>query len=56
MAAPAGKPLLGLFHTGTMNVYIDREMLRDPKVLKGFSDSAQFDGYDKKISGYTQSE
>jgi alkaline phosphatase len=38
MAAPAGKPLLGLFHTGTMNVYIDREMLKDPKVLKGFSD------------------
>ena len=38
MAAPSDKPLLGLFHTGTMNVYLDREMLKDPKVLKGFTD------------------
>lgn len=38
MAAPSDKPLLGLFHTGTMNVYIDREMLKNPKVLKGFDD------------------
>lgn len=38
MAAPDNKPLLGLFHTGTMNVYIDREMLKNPKVLKGFDD------------------
>lgn len=38
MAAPSDKPLLGLFHTGTMNVYIDREMLKNPKVLKGFTD------------------
>lgn len=37
-AAPSDKPLLGLFHTGTMNVYIDREMLKNPKVLKGFDD------------------
>ena len=38
MAAPSDKPLLGLFHTGTMNVYIDSEMLKNPKVLKGFTD------------------
>lgn len=38
MAAPSDKPLLGLFHTGIMNVYIDREMLKNPKVLKGFDD------------------
>lgn len=38
MASPSDKPLLGLFHTGTMNVYIDREMLKNPKVLKGFDD------------------
>lgn len=38
MAAPSDKPLLGLFHTGTMNVYIDREILKNPKVLKGFTD------------------
>lgn len=38
MAAPSDKPLLGLFHTGTMNVYLDREVLKDPKVLKGFDD------------------
>ncbi len=38
MAAPSDKPLLGLFHTGTMNVYLDREVLKDPKVLKGFTD------------------
>ena len=37
-AAPSDKPLLGLFHTGTMNVYLDREMLKDPQVLKGFTD------------------
>lgn len=34
--APSNKPILGLFHTSTMNVYIDREMLKNPKVLKNF--------------------
>lgn len=34
--APGNQPLLGLFHTSTMNVYIDREMLKNPKVLKNF--------------------
>lgn len=48
MAAPADKPLLGLFHTGTMNVYIDREMLKDPKVLKGFDDQPNLMNMTKK--------
>lgn len=48
MAAPADKPLLGLFHTGTMNVYIDREMLKDPKVLKGFDDQPNLVNMTKK--------
>lgn len=34
--ASSDKPILGLFHTSTMNVYIDREMLKNPKVLKNF--------------------
>ena len=34
--ASGDKPLLGLFHTSTMNVYIDREMFKNPKVLKNF--------------------
>ena len=48
MAAPDNKPLLGLFHTGTMNVYIDREMLKDPKVLKGFDDQPNLMNMTKK--------
>lgn len=48
MAAPADKPLLGLFHTSTMNVYIDREMLKDPKVLKGFTDQPNLMDMTKK--------
>lgn len=47
-AAPADKPLLGLFHTSTMNVYIDREMLKDPKVLKGFTDQPNLMDMTKK--------
>lgn len=47
-AAPSDKPLLGLFHTGTMNVYIDREMLKDPKVLKGFTDQPNLMDMTKK--------
>ncbi len=36
---PAGAAkLLGLYHLDNMNVYLDRAMLKDPKVLKGFSD------------------
>lgn len=48
MAAPDNKPLLGLFHTGTMNVYIDREMLKNPKVLKGFDDQPNLMNMTKK--------
>lgn len=48
MEAPADKPLLGLFHTGTMNVYIDREMLKNPKVLKGFTDQPNLMNMTKK--------
>lgn len=48
MAAPDNKPLLGLFHTGTMNVYIDREMLKKPKVLKGFDDQPNLMNMTKK--------
>ena len=36
-AAPAGK-LLGLFRPGNMNVYLDREILRDPGVLRTYTD------------------
>jgi alkaline phosphatase len=35
--ADAGK-LLGLYNLDNMNVYIDREVLKNPKVLKGFDD------------------
>ncbi len=36
----AGTPakLLGLFHLGNMNVYLDREVFRKPSVLKQFTD------------------
>lgn len=36
----AGTPqrLLGLFNTGDMNVYVDREQIRDPQVLKQYPD------------------
>lgn len=37
-SASPDKPLLGLFNTDNMNVYIDRAMLKDPKVLQGFKD------------------
>ena len=47
-AAPADKPLLGLFHTSTMNVYLDREMLKNPKVLKGFDDQPNLVDMTKK--------
>lgn len=47
-AAPSDKPLLGLFHTGTMNVYLDREMLKDPQVLKGFTDQPNLMDMTKK--------
>ncbi|HEY3061112.1 MAG TPA: alkaline phosphatase [Chloroflexota bacterium] len=36
-AAPPGK-LLGLFHTGNMNVYLDRQHRKDPQVLGRFPD------------------
>ena len=48
MAASADKPLLGLFTPSTMNVYIDREMLRDPKVLKGHMDQPNLMNMTKK--------
>ena len=47
-AASSDKPLLGLFHTGTMNVYLDREILKDPQVLKGFTDQPNLMDMTKK--------
>lgn len=35
---PNAKQLLGLYQLDNMNVYIDREMLKNPKVLGGFND------------------
>lgn len=46
--APSNKPILGLFHTSTMNVYIDREMQKDPKVLKAFTDQPNLVDMTKK--------
>ena len=46
--APSDKPLLGLYHTSTMNVYLDREMLKDPSVLKGFTDQLNLMDMTKK--------
>ncbi len=46
--APSDKPLLGLYHTSTMNVYLDREMLKDPSVLKGFTDQPNLMDMTKK--------
>ncbi len=36
--AGTDKPILGLFHMDNMNVYVDRAMLKNPNVLKGFTD------------------
>ncbi|MGL5511770.1 MAG: alkaline phosphatase, partial [Sporomusa sp.] len=39
LATPASvTKLLGLYHLDNMNVYIDRDMLKNPKVLNGFND------------------
>lgn len=46
--APSNKPLLGLFHPGTMNVYIDREMLKDPSVLGKYTDQPNLVDMTKK--------
>ncbi len=48
MAAPSDKPLLGLFHKGTMNVYIDREMLKNPEVLGKYTDQPNLVNMTKK--------
>ncbi len=48
MAAPSDKPLLGLFHKGTMNVYIDREMLKNPEVLGKYTDQPNLVDMTKK--------
>ncbi len=38
-ALPANtQKILGLYHTGTMNVYLDREVLKDANVLGNFKD------------------
>lgn len=37
-AVDYSKPILGLFNMDNMNVYIDREMLKNPQVLNGFND------------------
>ncbi|MCI5851314.1 MAG: alkaline phosphatase [Sutterellaceae bacterium] len=47
-AAPGNKPLLGLYYPGTMNVWLDREMLRDPKVLKNHMDQPNLVDMTKK--------
>ncbi|MDR1581235.1 MAG: alkaline phosphatase, partial [Synergistaceae bacterium] len=38
LAAANGEHVLGLFGLDNMNVYLDREILRDPEVLGGFTD------------------
>ena len=48
MAAPNNKPFLGLYHPGTMNVWLDREMLKDPSVLKGYTDQPNLINMTKK--------
>lgn len=48
MAASSDKPLLGLFHKGTMNVYIDREMLKNPEVLGKYTDQPNLVNMTKK--------
>lgn len=48
MAAPTNKPLLGLFHPSTMNVYIDREMLKNPEVLGKYTDQPNLINMTKK--------
>lgn len=37
LASVKGDKLLGLFHLNDMNVYLDREMLKTPEVLKDFT-------------------
>ena len=48
MAAPADKPLLGLFKPGTMNVYLDREVLKNPDVLGKYTDQPNLMDMTKK--------
>jgi alkaline phosphatase len=38
LEAAKGEKLLGLFGLDNMNVYLDREILKDPEVLGGFTD------------------
>jgi len=38
LAAAKGDKILGLFNLDNMNVYIDREILKNPEVLGGFTD------------------
>ena len=38
LAAAQGSKVLGLFNLDNMNVYLDREVLKDPEVLGGFTD------------------
>ncbi|MDR1966093.1 MAG: alkaline phosphatase [Synergistaceae bacterium] len=38
LASAKGGKILGLFNLDNMNVYLDREMLKDPEVLGGFTD------------------
>lgn len=47
-AAPSNKPLLGLFHPGTMNVYLDREVLKNPEVLGKYTDQPNLVDMTKK--------
>ena len=48
MAAPNNKPFLGLYHPSTMNVYIDREMLKNPEVLGKYTDQPNLVNMTKK--------
>ncbi|MCD8349554.1 MAG: alkaline phosphatase [Planctomycetaceae bacterium] len=38
MNAAAGEKILGLFHLDNMNVYLDREVIKNPKTLGSFTD------------------
>lgn len=38
LMASAPAKLLGLFHTGNMNVYLDRQHRKDPQILGRFPD------------------
>ena len=48
LTAAKGGKILGLFNLDNMNVYLDREVLKDPDVLKGFNDQPTLPEMTKK--------